>query len=239
MGEVPPCDQPIFDYRRDHRRSIVLLVYMYRKYKHTFRDWVAGSLDKGIRHFHSLGKVKFLLLSAFALFVVFISLTIGLIQDFLSQEFALFDEVASYIVHRTFGSEWSLWMDRFALLGSYYVYTPLIAVTVAWIILKGKDRLLELTFFAWVIVGGEMLDEGLRLLFSPDQLPPCRLCIPLFVSERTDLDFPDRVRVCRFFCWSVTMETPKYALPPHWSWSFFVCWLASAVFTLMCNMRAM
>ncbi|WP_237100448.1 hypothetical protein [Paenibacillus azoreducens] len=29
----------------------------------------------------------------------------------------------------------------------------------------GKDRLLELTSFAWVVIGGEALDEGLRLLF--------------------------------------------------------------------------
>ncbi|SEB46050.1 bifunctional DedA family/phosphatase PAP2 family protein [Paenibacillus sp. GP183] len=144
---------------------IFILVYTYRKYKNQIKDWIVSSVQRGVQRFESTGKVRFLLLAAFAVFVLFISLIIGLIQDFLAKENAQFDEVASYIIHQVFDPSWTSSMNFFALLGSYYVFTPVIFVTAFWILFKGKDRLLELSCFAFVIIGGELLDEALRLLF--------------------------------------------------------------------------
>ena len=144
---------------------ILLLVYAYRRNKIRFTELLTSSIRKGIYHFHSLGKVKFIVLAAFTVLAVCVSLMIGMIQDFLENEFTLFDEVGSFIIHEVFDPSWSAWMNRFALLGSYYVFIPLIVLTTILIVWKGKERMLELMCFTFVIVGGEALDEGLRSLF--------------------------------------------------------------------------
>jgi membrane protein DedA with SNARE-associated domain len=165
---------------------IFILIYVYRKNKHQIEDQLINSLEKGSQRFQSMGKVRFFVLSAFAVFVLFISLMIGLIQDFLAKEFTQFDEVTSYIIHQVFDSSWTVSMNNFAFLGSYYVFTPLIVLTSVWILLKGKDRLLELTFFAFVIIGGEALDDGLRLLFHRSGPTPIGFQFPYtFPSEQT------------------------------------------------------
>ncbi|AKG34455.1 bifunctional DedA family/phosphatase PAP2 family protein [Paenibacillus durus] len=142
-----------------------LLVYFYRKHKRRVLASLMALLNQGVRHFNSFGKVRFLVLASFAALVVFVSLMLGLIQDFLAQEFSQFDEVASYVVHTVFGPEWQDAMNGFAKLGSLYLYGPLIVLTALWVVLRGRDRLLELSFLLWVVLGGELLDSGLRMLF--------------------------------------------------------------------------
>jgi membrane protein DedA with SNARE-associated domain/membrane-associated phospholipid phosphatase len=144
---------------------VFILFYLYRRNKQQIHNWLINSLEKGTHRFHSMGKVRFFVLSAFGVLILFITLMIGLIQDFLAKEFTQFDEVTSYIIHQVIDPSWTATMNNFVLLGSYYVFTPLIIATSVWILFKGKHRLLELAFFAFVIVGGEALEKGLRLLF--------------------------------------------------------------------------
>jgi membrane protein DedA with SNARE-associated domain len=144
---------------------ITLLVLVYRQYKRSLISMVGTWLAKGIQYYNSFGKVRFLVLAAYAIFVLFFSLMLGLIQDFMDKEFAPFDEVAFYVVHAVFGPDWDEWMNRFARLGSYYFYGPLIVFTVVWLIIQNKNRILELLFLVWVLVGGEALNEILSALF--------------------------------------------------------------------------
>ncbi|MDG0790519.1 DedA family protein [Cohnella ginsengisoli] len=58
------------------------LIYVYRKYKQQVVDALMQLLTQGVRRFHSFGKVRLLLLASFALFVLFFSLMLGVIQDF-------------------------------------------------------------------------------------------------------------------------------------------------------------
>ncbi|BFH62581.1 bifunctional DedA family/phosphatase PAP2 family protein [Paenibacillus azoreducens] len=145
--------------------GVVIVFYLYRKYKESLTRKLINALEKGLLRFQSLGKIRFFILAMFTLFVTCISLMIGLIQDYLAKEFSEFDEITTFIIHSIFGPSWGAWMNYFTLLGTYYVFVPIIIITSLWILFRGKDRLLELTSFAWVIVGGEALDEGLRLLF--------------------------------------------------------------------------
>lgn len=144
---------------------ILLMFYLVRRNKIHLAELLTRSLQKRIYHFHSMGKVKFIVIAAFTIFATCLSLMIGMIQEYLENEFTLFDEVVSFIIHEVFDPSWGVWMNRFALLGSYYVFTPLIGITMILIVWKGKDRMLELMCLAFVIVGGEVLDEGLRVLF--------------------------------------------------------------------------
>jgi membrane protein DedA with SNARE-associated domain len=165
---------------------IFLFVYLFRKNKQNIRILLKNGLETGVQRFQSMGKIRFFVLAAFAVFVMFIALMIGLIQDFLAKENAQFDEVASYIIHQVFDSSWTVSMHRFALLGSYYVFAPIIFITCVWILFKGNDRLLELSCFAFVIIGGEALDEALRLVFHRGGPTPTGIDFAYaFPSEQT------------------------------------------------------
>lgn len=165
---------------------LTLLVYFYQKYKRRVLGAVMSLLTQGVQHFHSLGKVRILLLSSFITFVLFVSLMLGLIQDFLAQEFSQFDEVVSFVVHSLFGPEWMGWMSGFAKLGSISLYGPLLMITAVWIILRSRERLLELGFLFWVVIGVEFLDEGLRMLFHRSgQVVPGLQLFNTFPSDET------------------------------------------------------
>jgi membrane protein DedA with SNARE-associated domain/membrane-associated phospholipid phosphatase len=174
---------------------VYLCIYLFRKYKTRMRIQMVSMMDKAFQRYQSMGRVKFTVIIAFAAFILFFSLMLGLIQDFLAQEFARFDEVTSYIVHELFDPEWSGLMNRIAFLGTDYVFVPLIIFTCVWIWFKGKDRLLELTFLAIVIVGGELLNEGLQFLFHRKG--------PTGVDVSADFTFPSEqtlltLTVCGF-----------------------------------------
>ncbi|WP_068620289.1 bifunctional DedA family/phosphatase PAP2 family protein [Paenibacillus tuaregi] len=144
---------------------LTMAFYIYKRYKQRVLASIMTLLTQGVQRFHSLGKVRFLVLAAFAAFVMFVSLMLGLIQDFLAHEFNRFDEVATFLVLTVFGPHWQVPMIFFAKLGSIYLYGPLIVVSAVWIALTAREKLLELSFLLWVVIGGELLDEGLRVLF--------------------------------------------------------------------------
>ncbi|MCY9691473.1 VTT domain-containing protein [Paenibacillus alginolyticus] len=161
---------------------IFIVVYVYKKYRFQLHDVTVGGLNKGVKTFHSLGRVKFLVLVSFGVFLTLFILMAALVQDFLANEFADFDALTSYIVHAIFDDSWVEWMNRFAYLASYQVLLTIAALSLIWIVIKGKDRFLEAGFLLFVIVGGEIWDEGVRRLFH--RTGPKNL-LDTFPSEQT------------------------------------------------------
>lgn len=161
---------------------IFVAVYLYRKNRNQIYDATVSGLNKGVRSFQSLGRVKFLVLISFGVFLSLFIVMAGLVQDFLANEFADFDSITPYIVHAIFDESWIAWMNRFAYLASFQVLLTIAALTLLWIFIRGKDRLLETAFLLFVFIGGELWDEGLRRLFhraGPESL------VNTFPSEQT------------------------------------------------------
>ncbi|MFC4807714.1 VTT domain-containing protein [Paenibacillus sp. GCM10023250] len=140
----------------------------YALIKRSRARWYAlakSRVERAARRYRSLGTVRLLILGAGAAFLGCFSLMIGLVRNFLAHEFAVFDEVVLYLVGRLFGPEWLTPMTRFAALGAMPALAAAMLLTLLWIGLGSRDRLLELAFYAVVIAGGEGLEEGLRQLF--------------------------------------------------------------------------
>ncbi|RUS47193.1 phosphatase PAP2 family protein [Cohnella sp. AR92] len=136
-----------------------------RKNRSMIKQKLDVLLQKGIQRFRSAGKIQLLIGSACVLFLVFFSFTIGLIQDFLAQEFTRFDLAAGYLVERLFTPDWMSSLERATRIGAYpYLFIPMAAALV-YIAFSSRNRALELAFFAVAMAGGEGLDEALRRLF--------------------------------------------------------------------------
>ncbi|MDP1511890.1 VTT domain-containing protein [Paenibacillus ottowii] len=157
-------------------------VYVYKKYRDQIYDATLAGLRKGVKIFHTLGRVRFLLLTSFGVFLILFMVMASLIQDLLANEFADFDVVTSYIVHALFDESWAFWMNLFAYLASFQVLFTVAVLALIMILIKGEDRPLEWTFLLFVFVGGELWDEGFRRLFH--RIGPSSL-INTFPSEQT------------------------------------------------------
>ncbi|WP_274651352.1 bifunctional DedA family/phosphatase PAP2 family protein [Paenibacillus humicola] len=144
---------------------LTVIIYLIRKYKRRAAESLLRLLTQGVYRFNSFGKVRFLLLASFAVFVLFFSLMLGVIQDFLAHEYGQFDEITFYLVSVAFGPEWQSRMNSFATLGTPKLYVLVFVLAAVWILLHSRERKLDLFFLAWVIAGGELFNEGLRLLF--------------------------------------------------------------------------
>jgi membrane-associated phospholipid phosphatase len=161
---------------------LFIIIYLYKKKRNQMIDWTQNTLKK----FHSSGRVRFLIAAAAIVFMGLFGLMVSLIQDFLGQETTRFDTVTLYIIQNIFDENWSVWMDRFEWISSLKVLYPVAALTLIWIIFKGKERLLESGFLLFVILGGELLDEVLRRVFHRTGPLPSNLKLPYtFPSEQT------------------------------------------------------
>jgi membrane protein DedA with SNARE-associated domain len=161
---------------------IFIMFYIVKKYRTQLFEMLIIGLTKGVRTFRSLGKVKFLVLISFAVFLTLFIVMAGLVQDFLAKEFADFDDVTRFIVHAVFDEAWGTWMSGFTYLSSLQVLLTISALSLIWIVIKGKDRILETKFLMLVLIGGEIWDVGLRRLFH--RVGPNNL-LNSFPSEQT------------------------------------------------------
>ncbi|MGE5389988.1 MAG: VTT domain-containing protein [Deltaproteobacteria bacterium] len=144
---------------------VLLCIYLYRKYKANIIDFIMRSLENGIQVYHSMGRIKLALVGLAAFFIVLTIVLIGLIQDFLGNEFNQFDTIVAFVVALIFPGEYSSIMKLFALPTAPVILLALTLLTLLWIIFKGRDRLLEIRFLFITVIGGALLEEGLRLLF--------------------------------------------------------------------------
>lgn len=144
---------------------IFIIVYVIRKYRNQIWGTIVFSLRKGLEIFHTLGRVKVLVVLSLGAFFLCFVLILGLIQDFLANEFSDFDAVTTFIIQASFNENWTTWMHGFGYLASLPVLLTLCACSVIWVILKGENRRLEIFFLLAIIVGGELWEEGLRRLF--------------------------------------------------------------------------
>lgn len=144
---------------------VLLIVYLYRKYKQVMIKFVIDALENCISVFNSLGKIKAFIMGTGVIFFVLIIVLIGLVQDFYAHEFSQFDKVGSYLVTLIFPENSSFVMKQFYITTELKFIISMAFLLFMWIIFKGRNRILETLFLIVIIFGGGLLEEGLRLIF--------------------------------------------------------------------------
>lgn len=166
----------------------LICIYLYKKHKDQIIDFTIKSLENLIDIFHSLGRIRIVIAEAAVILVGLSVVVIGLIQDFLANEFNQFDTVASYLVGLIFSENGYRILRVFRFSTEPRVLIALVLLIFAWIMFKGRNRFLETRFLIIAVLGGELLEELLRIVFH--RLGPSGLSIAdnlkyTFPSEQT------------------------------------------------------
>lgn len=159
---------------------ILICIYLYKSYKEQITEYVNKKLEYALKIFHSLGKLRIAVVIIALIFVGLTILSAGLVQDFLANEYVKFDTMTSYIIDRIFVNEWSDMFHFISYLTSFPVLIFIVLFITAWIIKKGKNRILELRFLISIMLGGEILEELLRAVFH--RLGPLESAVPGYMK---------------------------------------------------------
>ena len=84
---------------------------------------------------------------------------------FRSDEFSQFDTVISYLISAIFTPQYSALMALFRLFTGPKVLIVVMLLVLSWIMLYGRNRLLEVRFLFITILGGAFLGQALKLIF--------------------------------------------------------------------------
>lgn len=145
--------------------AIIVIIYVYRNYRQKIQEWVINNLQNSVKIFHSLGKIKVLIAGIASIFLVFSVLVIGIIQDYLANEFGEFDEVVKYLIAHIYDESWKDFMRLFNSMSNDYVLLTVAILTIIWIVFKGINKLHEIKFLIISFLGAEGLDIVLRNIF--------------------------------------------------------------------------
>lgn len=168
--------------------TILIMVYLLKKYKRKIKELIIVGLGRGEQRFHSLRRLRLLIVSSAVLLLVFVIFMGSLTENYVNKEFNQFDTIVMTLVPLIFNDQSAHWMKFFGLFASINLFVPLIFLTLFWIMLKGKDRLIENVFLFIAVIGGEIFEEGIRRIFHHLQPvhPPLRNHILYtFPSEQT------------------------------------------------------
>ncbi len=145
---------------------ILFILFLYRYHKENIKHGIINTLHYSLDIFHSLRKVKLITIITA---VIFLGLTIfmfGMIEDFLSNDFILFNEVTVFIISLIFHNEWLPFMQKVQFISSLHMILPIILFTFIWIWMKRTDLKLETGFLFLIIIGGELFKQVLQYSFQ-------------------------------------------------------------------------
>ena len=140
-------------------------IYLYKKYKVHLQETAIRILHLILESFHSRNRVALLVLGTTVVTSGLIVLMVGMIQDFIGNEFQDFNEVVRLLISLIFTKDWTGVMGGVSFLGSRTILLTLILFTLCWIVWKGRNKRIEVFSLAMVVCGGELYEEGLRMIF--------------------------------------------------------------------------
>lgn len=135
----------------------LMCIYLCKNYKAQITEFIIKSLENSIKIFHSLGKIKVAIVEVAVVFVGLSIIVVGLIQDFLANEFSQFDTIVTYLVSLILSENWFSFMKLFEFSTAPEVLIVLMLLTLTWIMLRGRNRFLETRFLIITVLGGELL----------------------------------------------------------------------------------
>lgn len=187
-----------------------LVIYLIKVNLNRIKSFIIKSTVQINATFRSRGRLKLLITAAAVMFILFLSFSVGLIQDFVSRDFGEFNRTVLLISTSIFQQEWASVMNVFLYLSSYWGLAVVSLLTVGWILAKGKNRWLEFRLWVLLYAGGFAYVRVLHLLFgtAASSLHLTAMLIPVFQSEQLVMS----VIVYGFFAFLLSRHVSSYSV---------------------------
>jgi membrane protein DedA with SNARE-associated domain/membrane-associated phospholipid phosphatase len=150
----------------------LIIFYLIKKYRNELLQISTSVFKRTLQIFRSRRRVELFLGSIAIVTLGFIILMIGIIQDYLANEFSDFDKIVIVLVNAMFKGRVDYLMNFCLKLGTDVFLISIIFYTLLWMLWKGKEKLLEIYFLVIIVAGGEFYEEVLRSIFhrlSPNE----------------------------------------------------------------------
>lgn len=144
---------------------IIILIYLYKTYKETIYNKILLLINNSLNIYHSLRRIKVTVIGIAITFLVFLTLVIGVVEDYLSHEFYEFDKITKYIVMRSFDEAWNGLMKSLRNISNIYVLIIITTITIIWILVKGINSAREIKFIILCFSGAEVISNILKTIF--------------------------------------------------------------------------
>lgn len=143
-----------------------IIYYVIRANKEYIKESFLLLNEAAFKRFKSFLKIKFIILFILALFIGFFTLMVGMIQDFISNEFGQFNIITKTIVFSAFNAHWNWLLNVSYYLSSWTALGFISIVTVVVILINKTNKWLELIFFVSTLAGTFLFSKGIRWLFQ-------------------------------------------------------------------------
>jgi membrane protein DedA with SNARE-associated domain/membrane-associated phospholipid phosphatase len=162
---------------------VYLVYYLIKSNRDKIIDNLVLLFEYTFKRFHSFLKIKVLIFTIGIVFIGLFSFMIGLIQDFIENEFNQFNTITTTIIFYLFDDTWKAFMTKLNLLVSWQSLLAVGCLTLLSIFSMGKNKLLELQYYLIGIIGAVGFGKGLHLLFS--KIAGSKIVGSTFPSEQT------------------------------------------------------
>ncbi len=167
---------------------LLAMIYVLKKYRNKIKEWMLDVLGKGVQRTHSIRRTKFFIVTMAFFLLVFVLFISSVSENYLNNEFNRFDTIGITLITKIFDERFTQWMNFFGYFASVKITIPLVIFSLIWILVKSKERMLDILFLIIVVIGGEFFEEGIRRVFH--HLHPVAENLPnqimyLFPSEQT------------------------------------------------------
>ena len=145
---------------------VAIAVYLVKRYLENIKWFIVKSAKMIYSSYKIRFRQKLLITGVVVLFIVFVSVSIGLIQDYFAHDFGDFNRIFLLVFWKIFSKNAAPYMDGVLMLASPYALITVMVGTLVFISLKSADRDLEIWISAILVVGGITYIEGMRKLFA-------------------------------------------------------------------------
>ncbi|WP_270584003.1 VTT domain-containing protein [Bacillus smithii] len=147
--------------------GLVYAIYLYIKVNiRKIRENLILLFEAMFKRFHSFLGMKLLIFGMAIVFITMFSLMVGMIQDFIENEFGQFNTITKAVVSYIVDPRWKQPIDSMYSLLSRNSLLFVGFLTIIWIFFKGKNKWLEFQYYVICILGALILSKGLHILFS-------------------------------------------------------------------------
>lgn len=145
---------------------VALVLFLIKRNLENIKRFILKGLETAFVSYQSRRGLTLLITVAAVVFIVFVSLSIGVVQDYFGGDYGQFNRITLIIFHRLFQNNWAQSMSIFLHLSSRWALVGVAVLTVLWILTKGQHRLLEMQILVLLIGGGIVYVKLMNFLFK-------------------------------------------------------------------------